>query len=186
MCFDEACFPWSTKPTSNISAAGVPPQAALSSQPPGLPDGELPSSPHDVRTADQHVIGAASRSRRVLLLFSGPFQRPGGISAFLSRAGLECDTIDNHRAYGVGDAHNLQRNSVYQRLLQRCAAGEYAAVVASPPCSTFSVSRHFRSDASPDGGPPIVRIREYPLGRPDVNPAHARDHTSFSSAGYAI
>eukprot|EP00965_Chrysotila_dentata_P168881 5576620-Pleurochrysis_carterae.AAC.1 len=79
--FDETSFPWSTKLPSNISAAGVPPQAAFPSQPPGLPDGELPSSPHDVRTAD-HVIGAASRSRRVLLLFSGPFQRPDGISAF--------------------------------------------------------------------------------------------------------
>eukprot|EP00965_Chrysotila_dentata_P180460 5956820-Pleurochrysis_carterae.AAC.1 len=47
------------------------------------------------------------------------------------------------------------RNSVYARLLHRCAAGHYAAVVASPPCSTFSISRHCRSAASPDGGPPV-------------------------------
>eukprot|EP00965_Chrysotila_dentata_P110183 3641170-Pleurochrysis_carterae.AAC.1 len=60
---------------------------------------------------------------------------------------MECDTIDKHRAYGGGDEHDILRDSVYQRLLQRCAAGEYAAVVASPPCSTFSISRHFRSSS---------------------------------------
>eukprot|EP00965_Chrysotila_dentata_P165616 5468388-Pleurochrysis_carterae.AAC.7 len=69
-------------------------------------------------------------------------------------------------------AHNLLHDSVYQLFLQRCAAREYAAIVASPPCFTFSVSRHFRSTASPDGGPPVVRSREYPLGRPDVPAAH--------------
>eukprot|EP00965_Chrysotila_dentata_P099112 3277276-Pleurochrysis_carterae.AAC.1 len=63
---------------------------------------------------------------------SGPFHRPDGISAFLSHFGWDSDTIDNHRAYGGGEGHNLLKDSVYQRLLQRCAAGEYAVVVASP------------------------------------------------------
>eukprot|EP00965_Chrysotila_dentata_P172241 5683887-Pleurochrysis_carterae.AAC.1 len=47
--------------------------------------------------------------------------------------------------------------------------------MASPPCSTFSVSRHVRSSSSPDGGPPVVRSREHPLGLPKVDPAHARE-----------
>eukprot|EP00965_Chrysotila_dentata_P057647 1911471-Pleurochrysis_carterae.AAC.1 len=135
--FDETCFPWSNSPATSVSAAGVPPQPAVPSQPPGLPDATDIASPHDVRTAD-HVLGAAARSKRALILFSGPLQRPDGIAAFLKAHDFDCDTLDNHRAYGVGDSHNLLRDSVYERLLQRCAAGEYAAVVASPPCSTFS------------------------------------------------
>eukprot|EP00965_Chrysotila_dentata_P153741 5082338-Pleurochrysis_carterae.AAC.1 len=151
--FDETCFPWRATPTVSSHSA-IPPQPAFSSGVAGLPDGTDVASSHDVRSAD-HVLGSARTSRRVLLLFSGPFARPDGIAAFLSRSGFDCDTIDSHRSYGGGEQHNLLRNSVYERLLQRCAAGEYAAIVASPPCSTFSVSRHFRSDASPDGGPPV-------------------------------
>eukprot|EP00965_Chrysotila_dentata_P231203 6198219-Pleurochrysis_carterae.AAC.1 len=41
----------------------------------------------------------------------------------------------------ANQSHNLLRDSVYKPLLERCAAGHYAAIVASPPCSTFSVSR---------------------------------------------
>eukprot|EP00965_Chrysotila_dentata_P212341 6186968-Pleurochrysis_carterae.AAC.12 len=49
--------------------------------------------------------------------------------------------------------------------------------MASLPCSTFPVSRHFRLalGSSPDGGPPVVRSREYPLGLNDVDPTHARE-----------
>eukprot|EP00965_Chrysotila_dentata_P196759 6177779-Pleurochrysis_carterae.AAC.2 len=172
--FDESCFPWSSNPLSPISAAGVPPQHAGTNQQHGLTDAPDPPSPHDVRTAD-HVLGAAAQSRRTLLLFSGPIRRPDGISAFLNGYGLECDSIDNHRAYGGGDSHNILHDSVYTRLLQRCAAGHYAAVVASPPCSTFSISRHYRSAASPDGGPPVIRTREHPLGVPNVPDAHRKE-----------
>eukprot|EP00965_Chrysotila_dentata_P182292 6019941-Pleurochrysis_carterae.AAC.1 len=35
--------------------------------------------------------------------------------------------------------------------------------------------RHFRSSFSPDGGPPVIRSREHPLGLPNVSPAHARE-----------
>eukprot|EP00965_Chrysotila_dentata_P048189 1598343-Pleurochrysis_carterae.AAC.1 len=49
------------------------------------------------------------------------------------------------------------------------------AVFASPPCSTFSVSRFFTSASSADGGPPPVRNREHPLKLPNVPPQHARE-----------
>eukprot|EP00965_Chrysotila_dentata_P112563 3720615-Pleurochrysis_carterae.AAC.1 len=71
--FDEPVFPWSR---SSVGApnAPLPPQPALPTQPPGLPaDEHLRPPPHDVRSAD-HVLGAAASSRRVLLLFSGPFR----------------------------------------------------------------------------------------------------------------
>eukprot|EP00965_Chrysotila_dentata_P074734 2469457-Pleurochrysis_carterae.AAC.1 len=80
----------------------------------------------------------ARDSRTVLLLFSGPFKRPDGISAFLHQAGLEVEMIDNHPQSGGGEKHDLLLDSVYSRLLERCASGHYAAIIASPPCSTFS------------------------------------------------
>eukprot|EP00965_Chrysotila_dentata_P016720 554611-Pleurochrysis_carterae.AAC.1 len=51
------------------------------------------------------------------------------------------------------------------------------AVFASPPCSSFSVSRFFKSASSSDGGPPPVRDREHILGLPHVPPEHARELT---------
>ena len=40
-------------------------------------------------------IGAARLSRRVLILFSGPYARPNGLVAFLQRLGLEVVPVDN-------------------------------------------------------------------------------------------
>eukprot|EP00965_Chrysotila_dentata_P078823 2599534-Pleurochrysis_carterae.AAC.1 len=89
-------------------------------------------------------------SRRVLILFSGPFSRPDGMSSFLTQHGLTTDCIDNCAKDGGGNAHNILVNSVYERLLQRCADGYYMAVFASPPCSSFSVSRFFNGENSID------------------------------------
>eukprot|EP00965_Chrysotila_dentata_P066979 2217330-Pleurochrysis_carterae.AAC.1 len=68
--------------------------------------------------------------------------------------GFESDSIDSDAVHGGGESHNLLRDSVYKPLLEKCAAGHYAAVVASPPCSTFSVARFFDSPDAQDGGPP--------------------------------
>eukprot|EP00965_Chrysotila_dentata_P129261 4272894-Pleurochrysis_carterae.AAC.1 len=89
--------------------------------------------------------------------------------------GFDFDSIDSDAKHGGGEAHNLLRNSVYQPLLERCAAGHYAAVVASPPCATFSVARFFASPDSPDGGPPPVRDRETVLGLANVDPDNVRE-----------
>eukprot|EP00965_Chrysotila_dentata_P160245 5291813-Pleurochrysis_carterae.AAC.1 len=49
------------------------------------------------------------------------------------------------------------------------------AIFASPPCSSFSVSRFFKGESSVDGGPPPVRDRDHVLGLPHVPPTHARE-----------
>eukprot|EP00965_Chrysotila_dentata_P104151 3439380-Pleurochrysis_carterae.AAC.1 len=101
--FDETCFSWSSSPAIAVSAAGVPPQPATRIQTPDLPNAGDTSSPHNLRTAD-HVVGSAAHSKRALLLSSGPVHRPDGIAAFLKDYGLDCDSLDNHRAYGGGDS----------------------------------------------------------------------------------
>ena len=40
-------------------------------------------------------IGAARLSRRVLILFSGPYTRPDGLVAILQRLGLEVVPVDD-------------------------------------------------------------------------------------------
>eukprot|EP00965_Chrysotila_dentata_P068516 2264821-Pleurochrysis_carterae.AAC.5 len=73
-----------------------------------------------------------------------------------------------------GNQHDLLLDSVYSRLLERRSSAAYAAVVASPPCSTFSVTRFFAADV-PDGGPPPVRDRELIAGLPNIPPQHQRE-----------
>ena len=46
-------------------------------------------------------IGAARFSRRVLILFSGPYARPDGLVAFLQRLALEVVPVDNDPNGGV-------------------------------------------------------------------------------------
>eukprot|EP00965_Chrysotila_dentata_P166211 5487597-Pleurochrysis_carterae.AAC.1 len=66
----------------------------------------------------------------------------------------------------------MLRDDVFNSILAKCTASTYEAVVASPPCSTFSVSRHCSSASSPDGGPPVLRTRDHPSGLPAVPSAH--------------
>eukprot|EP00965_Chrysotila_dentata_P093502 3089080-Pleurochrysis_carterae.AAC.1 len=59
-------------------------------------------------------------------------------SPLLHRYGLTADNVNHDSTRGGGASHNLLTDSVYERLLQRRADGYYSAVIASPPCSTFS------------------------------------------------
>ena len=91
-------------------------------------------------------------SRRVLLLFSGAYTRPDGLVAYLQRHGLEVVPVDNDPALG-DKSHDVLIDTLYSDLLRRAQRGEFLAVWAAPPCSTFSVAR-FRRIA---GGPPVVQ-----------------------------
>eukprot|EP00965_Chrysotila_dentata_P108840 3595509-Pleurochrysis_carterae.AAC.1 len=88
---------------------------------------------------------------------------------------MPTDSIDNDSKTGGGNEHDILNNAVYERLLRRCADAYYAAVVASPPCSTFSVSRLYRSADAADGGPPPVRDRNNVMGLQDVPEIHKRE-----------
>eukprot|EP00965_Chrysotila_dentata_P051213 1697354-Pleurochrysis_carterae.AAC.1 len=104
--FDENTYLW--RPVSPVHAAPVAaiPAATVADQPPGLPSATPPvgtssrvhEMPRDIADAQQPT----HNSRTVLLLFSGPFKRPDGISAFLRQAGLEVEMIDNHPEHGGG------------------------------------------------------------------------------------
>ena len=112
------------------------------------------------------------QSRRVLILFSGPYDRPDGIATFLRRRGVEVDLIDSGIKGGGGE-HDILNDALFIDLHDRIRAGYYFAIFAAPPCSTYSVARFFRGDD--DDGPPVVRTRDAILGIENVPKGHRRE-----------
>ena len=93
---------------------------------------------------------------KVLLLFSGPHQRPDNLAAFLEQANVQTTQVD------IVNQHlkdqNLLDDAVWSRIRRDLLDGEYAAVFASPPCRTFSEVRHEQP------GPPVLRDEDHPFG----------------------
>eukprot|EP00965_Chrysotila_dentata_P034923 1162397-Pleurochrysis_carterae.AAC.1 len=179
--FDELSYPW--RPTNQIAASLAQRSDGDADQPPGLPAStcDPPSLVSDPALSNASALMPPSREarpRRALLLFSGPIARRDGVAAFLSRFSYPSDSVDNGPAHGGGGEDDLLNDAVYERLLQRCAGGYCSVILASPPCSTFSVSRLFVSLSARDGGPPPVRDRENVMGLPDVPERHTRDEVA--------
>ena len=82
---------------------------------------------------------------KVLILFSGPKSRPDNLQHVLRALHLEVEACD------VIDGSNLADDSIWDPIFKRLSAGEFAAVFAAPPCSTFSRLR------SIPGGPRVLR-----------------------------
>ena len=53
-------------------------------------------------------------------------------------------------------------------------AHSYLAIMAAPPCSTFSIARFIHSPDSPDGGPQILRYRKHIHGLDKLSPGDRR------------
>ena len=58
--------------------------------------------------ATRDATPKAVASRKVLLLFSGAYQRPDGIAAFLTAYGIDSVLVDNDSTHGGGTAHDLR------------------------------------------------------------------------------
>ena len=169
--FDESLFPW--RPAGEQRVGSPPPTAAPPADPENVsaggvrPDVEQSTVPKQTATNLPEAFASATRtsathsfqSIKVLLLFSGAYSRPDGLAQFARRLGLEVDLFDSDPNSGGGDSADITKEAVYEQLRERIVRGEYAVIIASPPCSTFSISRFFRSLTSPDGGPPPVRTR---------------------------
>ena len=160
---------------------GVPPPAGTSAPPPqpAVPNTPRPAPKSLTEAFDTAVRGArgtASLSRHILLLFSGPYERHDGLAALLRQRGFTVTCIDSDAQHGGGERGDILHDPVYRPLLDLATSGEFLAIIAAPPCSTFSISRFMHSPSSPDGGPPIVRTRgEHIEGLPSLPPGHARE-----------
>ena len=181
--FDESLFPWRPKgdqrvgaptPTSappadpsDISAGGVAPSARDAAAP-----AAASSLPEAFASATRHANVGSYKSKRLLLLFSGAYNRPDGLAQFARQLGLEVDMFDSDPNTGGGESADITKEAVYEKLRERVVRGVYAAIIAAPPCSTFSISRFFKSTTSSDGGPPPVRTRTEIEGCRFMPPRH--------------
>ena len=57
--------------------------------------------------------------------------------------------------------------------MKNVKAGMFLAIIAAPPCSTFSISRFI--DGSKGEGAPVVRTRSHIRGIPKIDPKHRRE-----------
>ena len=103
------------------------------------------------------------------MLFSGPYERPDGITAFLRAKGIEVDQYDCDAKNGGGESADILNDAFFTSLFNLVRNGHYAAIFTAPPCSTYSVARHFTADRpGQDRGPPVVRTRKQILGISNV------------------
>ena len=198
---DETLMPWRPVGDQRISDPAPIPVPADDGQPIGLPLGEdpgAPPAPLNSLEAEFHRLAStagaggaaaqpelasspASLSRHILVLFSGPKERPDGLMVFLRRLGFSVTPVDNDPKNGGGKDDDILRDAVYENLLRLAQRGRFFAIFAAPPCSTFSVARLIRSTQSPDGGPPPIRTRLAIRGLPKVPPQHRRELTKANA-----
>ena len=186
--YDGSFMPWRPRGSQRIGPVSMT-HAPL--------DDIQPSSVHDLSTAlegsdvqaesveeafdlaTRGVRVSARKSRKILILFSGPYTRPDGLAAYLNKFGYECTLVDNDPKKG-NPKDNVLHNECYHELISRARAGEFLAIFAAPPCSTFSIARLLPSQ---DGskGPPPVRDRVHPSGLPNVPVAHRSELLSANA-----
>ena len=191
--FDEGYMPWRPKGDRRIGEPlpSTPPDPIESDKRAVVAEADLPTVDMDKYEAAMHAEptsaaeafdratrtedAVARRSNKILLLFSGPYNRPDGLAALLNKLGFEVVCLDNDPTTGGGAEGDILNDDVHNHLLQRIVRGEFFAIFAAPPCSTFSVSRHFAARGARDGGPPLVRNRQHIRGLPDVPTRHRRE-----------
>ena len=65
--------------------------------------------------------GDGHLSTKVLVLFSGPYNRPDGLAAYLTGMGLDAVMIDNDAQRGGDARHDIMHDSFFQRRKPRAA-----------------------------------------------------------------
>ena len=124
-------MPWRKPGDRQVSSPIPVPADGDAEQPPTLPDtdssdlsqhpapaGSLSAELDRVNRANTPTITtpsarSAKLSRRVLVLFSGPYARPDGLIAFLRRLDLQVSALDNDASNGGNAAHDILDNSVF-------------------------------------------------------------------------
>ena len=183
--FDETLMPWRPKGDQRIGDPLPAPPPPVDADSPSAtlsgPAGDKPTSKGGVEPSslpeafDRAVLGDTARARsskKVLVLFSGPQRRPDGLAVFLKQLGYETVLIDSDPVTGGGNGEDILSDSVFEKLLSRVLSGEFVAIFAAPPCSTFSISRFIKADG---GGAPPVRSRKFIRGLPNVPPKNKKE-----------
>ena len=87
-------------------------------------------------------INPPNTSTEILNCFSGPYDRPDGLSAALRQRGYTVLDLDNSPKFG-DKRHDILNDNFFNKILTDASNKRFRAIFAAPPCSTFSVSRFF-------------------------------------------
>jgi hypothetical protein len=126
---------------------------------------QFPPSPVPIVVAPKAAKPVPPGRPQFLHLFSGPENRPDGLSNFLRNLGWDVTDIDvvnpkegpGSRKYG----NDLTNQAAWDAILLDIASGVYSFVFMGTPCNSFTRLRHH------PGGPPPLRSHKYPLGPPN-------------------
>jgi hypothetical protein len=181
---DEEYFPWrSENAYCPLTPAPIPTPAidpnVLGGQPSSttVPTAPMPSA---------SMNDSPSRQSHALILFSGPYDRPDGLSDRLRSNGFTATTqVDSDDVTGGGWAHSIYNDEFYTQLKSLSAGGTYDAIMIAPPCSPWSFARFFPSPGGTNGtdrGPRPIHTREHPNGVPakDLTPREVKEQQRAS------
>lgn len=106
-----------------------------------------------VATDDTGGVNACEFGKRILHLFSGPSERSDGLAAELAARGWSCDEYDIVN----GPLQDLAADQVWEEVMKKIEDGLYQAMLAGPPCNTFTNARKEN-----DNGPKPLRSAQGP------------------------
>ena len=172
---DEENFPWRGDDAYQPLPAA---EAQHRPEPLGPPASDAPVETHFSKPSD--VVAPPTKALHFLNLFSGPYNRTGGLTDRMKSLGWTVEQVDNDPAAGGGWGADLSNDSVYTSLLQKAKAGVFDALMIQIECTTYSAARFFdasKGDPSKPRGPPPVRKKWCPDGLPadQLDPKHARE-----------
>ena len=176
LTIDEEFFPWhgtdAHQPLASVTASA----RFISDHLGADPQINIDDSPSDF-TSGSDINETPRPSLSFFNMFSGPYEREGGLSNAMRAFGWDRITdFDNHRTLGGGWEDDLLNDSRYTEVLQQATSGAFDALMCAFPCTTTTVARCF--DASIDGGDPgliPVRSAEYPDGIPGLPIKYKRE-----------
>ena len=116
------------------------------------------SLPEAFASATRDATSRAHSSARLLVLFSGAYNRPDGLAQFARQLGLEVDIFDSDPNVGGGTSADITKEAVYEKLRERITRGDYAAIIAAPPCYRPAARSQSRGSSSPRRRPTEVHL----------------------------
>ena len=147
--FQEMYFPARPKGEREDDSAPVPPTTTASGddndpQPPGVPEQSTTGvgvalTAHSIAECYASLTKTSKpTSSRVLILFSGPYERPDGIAAFLQRRGLTVDQVDSSVVDGEPTATTTTSQPLKSRPRATRPGERYALRGLTVPFTCFS------------------------------------------------
>lgn len=133
---DEEFFPWRGADAHRPLAPATSSQPQYS--PASVPSSVPPPSAGSTMARTPNVVGVPDRGFTLLNLFSGPYNRSGGLKdALLSRGWSKVVQVDNDSVSGGGWSDDILNDETYTRLLLDAKRGSFDGIMIAIDCSIY-------------------------------------------------